>query len=127
MSEETKSAEQWGVVELFGHQKIAGKISEETIGGCSFVRVDVPALPERHVNHYGSPERQGPIAGYTKLFGQGAIYAITFVDEILATGTAAALRVMPIESYTLRDVVRAASPTALRKLLETPDDDQTQD
>lgn len=34
--------EQWAIVDLFGHTRIAGKVSEQVIGGCSFVRVDVP-------------------------------------------------------------------------------------
>ena len=42
-----KAFEQWAIVEIFGHQRIAGKVTEQTIGGCSFVRVDVPALPSR--------------------------------------------------------------------------------
>lgn len=36
--------EQFAVVELFGHQIIAGKVSEQVIGGQGFVRVDVPAI-----------------------------------------------------------------------------------
>lgn len=37
----------WCLVELFGHNRIVGKVSEATIGGCSFVRVDVPEIGER--------------------------------------------------------------------------------
>jgi hypothetical protein len=43
---DTPSTEQWAIVEIFGHQRIAGRLTEQTIGGCSFVRVDVPALPQ---------------------------------------------------------------------------------
>lgn len=32
----------YAIVELFGHQRIAGKISEQTIAGQNFIRVDVP-------------------------------------------------------------------------------------
>jgi len=38
--------ELWAVVELFGHQRIAGKISEHNLGG-TFVRVDVPSVGGR--------------------------------------------------------------------------------
>ena len=31
----------WAIVELMGHQRIAGKVSEETIGGAALLRVDV--------------------------------------------------------------------------------------
>lgn len=62
--------EQWAVVELFGHQVIAGMVSEQVIGGQGFVRVDVPAVN-------GSQ-------AFTKFYGAGAIYAISPCDE--ATG-----------------------------------------
>ncbi len=37
-----KEVEQFAIVELFGHQVIAGKVSEQVIGGQGFIRVDVP-------------------------------------------------------------------------------------
>jgi hypothetical protein len=86
--------DQWAIVELFGHQRIAGRVTEQTIGGCAFVRVDVPAC-----------EQIGSIAAtqaFTKLFGQGAIYAISFVDEPAARMVARELRVQPIDTYSLR-------------------------
>ena len=84
----TEKFEQWAVVELFGHQRIAGLVSEQVIGGCSFVRVDVP--------------ENGEAQGYTKLYGNGAIYAMTFVDE--ETGMAAAKQCSPkpIDEYSAR-------------------------
>jgi len=60
--------EQWAILELFGKQRIAGLVSEETIGGCSFVRVDVPKTTEEGW-------------AFTKLFGNGAIYAITITTK----------------------------------------------
>ncbi|CAG4887744.1 hypothetical protein [Paraburkholderia saeva] len=86
--------EQWAIVELFGHQRIAGRVTEQAIGGSSFVRVDVPAC-----------EPIGSIAAtqaFTKLYGQGAIYAISFVDEAAAQMVARELRVQPIDTYQLR-------------------------
>lgn len=66
--------ESWGIVELFGHQQIAGRISEATIGGCSFVRVDVPVADEAHMDEWR----------YTRYFGQGAIYALNPTSEAVA-------------------------------------------
>jgi hypothetical protein len=40
MSEERKQFSEWAIIELFGHQRIAGRVSEQTIGGCAFVRDD---------------------------------------------------------------------------------------
>jgi hypothetical protein len=57
----------WGIVELFGHNQIAGIVTEDSIGGCSFIRVDMPPEDGR--------------VGVTKWFGNGAIYAITPASE----------------------------------------------
>lgn len=70
MIEKATKFDEWAVVELFGHQRIAGKVSEAAIGGCSFVRVDVPSTEER--------------PAYTKYFGNGAIYAMTPCAEDVA-------------------------------------------
>lgn len=79
--------EAWAIVELFGHQRIAGKLSEQSIGGAHFVRVDVPDVNGR--------------AGFTKLYTQGAIYGITFVDETVARMAAAQMRIEPVKAYDL--------------------------
>lgn len=89
-----KQFEQWAIVELFGHQRIAGRVTEQTIGGCSFVRVDVPSCEAAG----NAPETQA----FTKLYGQGAIYAMTFVDEAAARMTARQLRAQPIDEWSLR-------------------------
>jgi hypothetical protein len=85
--EEKANVEQWAVVELFGHQKIAGLLTEATIGGCSFVRVDVP--------------ENGSSPGFTKLYGNGAIYAISFVTEEIARRAASYYEIKPVQSYEL--------------------------
>ncbi len=82
---------QWAVVELFGHQRIAGLLSEQVIGGCNFLRVDVPAA--------------GGQKTFTKLYGQGAIYAISFVEEAIARELAAQLRARPVEVYELSNLL----------------------
>lgn len=62
-----EKVEFWGIVELFGHSRIAGLVSETSIGGCSFIRIDVPANDK-------SP-------ALTKFYGNGAIYSMTVVSE----------------------------------------------
>jgi hypothetical protein len=124
---EKQAFEQWAVIEIFGHQRIAGKVTEQTIGGCAFVRVDVPALPEKTIDHYGSPRKVPPVSGFTKLYGNGAIYSMTFVDEAIAKQTASDLRVMPVDSYTLRDALKSANPEALQAMLTGPADDELDD
>lgn len=77
----TEKFETWGIVELFGHQTIAGRISEATIGGCSFVRVDVPSVE----GNFAEVDKEW---SYTRYFGQGAIYALNPTSEAVARSKA---------------------------------------
>lgn len=87
---------QWCVIELFGHQMIAGLVSDQAIGGDTFIRVDVPAIEGR--------------AEYTKLYGKGAIYAITPCTEETARRAAASLNQPPVSEYHFRQQQVTALP-----------------
>ncbi len=95
------------IVELFGHSRIAGRVSEQVIGGQGFVRVDVPACN-------GIPE-------FTRLFGPGAIYSITPVSEEIANQAAAAMQVRPVNVYL---GLAALRPSLLPGASEEDDDDE---
>lgn len=104
----------WGLVELMGRTRLAGKISEQTIGGCAFIRLDVPELE-------GVP-------GYTRLFTQSAIYGLTILTEPLAVQLAATLRAKPVQAYELPDppaprVVHGLAARALDGWNHDDDDD----
>jgi len=86
MSEQSENP-LWAVVEIFGHQTYVGQVQEHAIGGCTFVRVDVPAT--------------GDQPAYTKFFGNGAIYSITPVAEDLARELAKKFRPSPIATFLL--------------------------
>jgi len=88
-----QSFDQWAIVELFGHQRIAGRVSEQTVGGCAFVRVDVPECD-------GTP-------GYTKFYGNGAIYGMTITDEKTARAAVKHMAPIPLEAWTIENMVRA--------------------
>jgi hypothetical protein len=88
MGEVTETFKSWAVVELFGHQQIVGQVSEQTIAGQGFIRVDVPAT-----------ERQ---PAFTRLFGAGAIYAINPVTEEIARKFVNYYEQTPIAAYELR-------------------------
>lgn len=73
--------ESWGLLELFGHHRLAGKITEQAIGGCAFLRIDVPACGARQP--------------FTRYFTQGAIYGLTPMDEPAARLVAERLAAEP--------------------------------
>lgn len=86
-NEDKTGYEGWAIVELFGRQMIAGRLTTEVIGGGAFLRVDVPAVD-------GAP-------GFTKFYGPGAVYAITPTDEATATVATTKLRVRPVEAWVV--------------------------
>jgi hypothetical protein len=66
--------EAWAIIELMGRTVIAGRMTDQVIGGDSFLRVDIP-------RHDGST--------YTRLFGKSAIYCINICEESTARAYAA--------------------------------------
>lgn len=90
MSTPNQTFDQWCIVELFGHQRIAGRVTQQTIGGCNFVRVDVPAVAGK--------------SAFTKLFGNGAIYAMSPVAEDVAIAVATTLRIVPVSVYEIPEL-----------------------
>ncbi len=88
---ESNGFREWCIIELMGHSTIAGIVSEQAIGGESFIRVDVPEVEK--------------MPGYTKMFGKGAIYSITPTDE-------ATCRIYIVNAY---------QPPVSRYMLRAPD------
>lgn len=84
--------EQWCIVEIMGHNRYAGLVSEQVIGGASFVRIDIPECN-------GQP-------AFSKCFGAGSIYCITPVTEEVARMTAKGLRQTPLQVYDFPAEVR---------------------
>ncbi len=80
----------WCVVEIMGHKKFAGLVTEQSIGGTSFVRVDVP-----EVMTSGGTILQA----FTKMFGAGSIYCISPCTEETARAFASAIRSESFSQY----------------------------
>ncbi len=89
MAEETSETKfgEWCVVELFGHRRYAGWVTEHQIGGASFIRIDVPAAD-------GEPD-------VSQFYSPSAIYCLTPVTEAMARAVAAGSRPRPIYQYEL--------------------------
>ncbi|HEY8560459.1 MAG TPA: hypothetical protein VIL74_08785 [Pyrinomonadaceae bacterium] len=75
MGVEKQKLQEYAVVEMMGHRKIVGKITESDIGLSSLLRVDV-------LNREGGFDR-------TEYIGQGSIYCLTIVTEEAAKAAAA--------------------------------------
>ena len=79
--------EGWAIVELMGHRKRAGRVSEVEQFGAALLRIDIPAGEDT----------------VTEFYGGGAIYALRPCSEELARRVAANLGdVRPIAPSTLR-------------------------
>lgn len=96
---------QWAIVELMGHQQIAGRY-QEAAGGLH--RVDVPETD-------GGPDA----FRFTRLYSPAAIYSITFVDEQSARLAAKMLAPRPISVYGFEaEMKRLAAPAVASEPLE---------
>jgi hypothetical protein len=65
----TPPAPKWAIVELLGHLRLAGLLSEEEHFGSRMGRLDIPQPDGSFV---------------TRLFGGGSVYSISFVEESVA-------------------------------------------
>lgn len=90
--QENKAFDHWAIVEIFGHKTYAGRVTEQTIGGSSFVRIDVPQTSKTDA--------------FTKMFGQNAIYGITIVDEATAKLKAESVQQTPMTEWEINNLVR---------------------
>jgi hypothetical protein len=100
--------ESWAIVELMGHRRIAGKVSEQVIGGVTLLRIDVPECPE-------IPQRTEPhpydrdmtrvipavpaIPEFTQFYGASAIYCLTPTTEEIARKVTLQKRERPVALF----------------------------
>lgn len=82
----------WAIVELMGHVRHAGIITEEEKFGAKMGRVDVPD-GDNFVTHY---------------FGGSSVYRVTIVDEAAARAVAKANAPRPVQPYEMPKALAAA-------------------
>ena len=97
----------WAIVELMGHQRIAGRISQQAFGGANLIRIDVPevVLMEQHYTTGERQEVQVTIPAHTRSLGAASIYGINWCDEAAATIAAHSIKHQPIVPYGLKQVL----------------------
>lgn len=103
--------EQWAIVELMGHVRTAGRLTEEERFGSKLGRLDVP---------------QADGTFFTQFFGGQSVYRITHVSEAAARAVALSTHTAPVQSWELP---RALPATEARHPAgvgcDDPDDDDT--
>ena len=117
----------YAVISLFGHARIAGAVSEQTLGGASFIRVDVPAVAGRVAEPLGwtTIAAKPPIAAHTRTLGPAAVYSIDWCDEETALVAAAEIRHEPLRPYSLREAINSLPAADRHRLLTSHRADQT--
>lgn len=119
MTEQTQKIDIWAIVELFGHQKIAGHCTEQNIAGANMLRVDVPET------------KNNP--AFTRLLNHAAVYAINPVTEEVARFYAQNLNTKPIEAWDIREFqkkamqIGCADPVRISDLPQTSPNDPDSD
>jgi hypothetical protein len=84
---QTPTFDEWAVIELLGHRRVAGRVREVQIAGAGFLRIDIPPT-------------QGH-AAQTQYVSPGSVYALHPVTEQVATASAANCRPEPIARWEL--------------------------
>lgn len=88
MSEENHGFTGWMILELMGHRRLFGLVSEQEIAGASFLRVDV---------YRGQEEK----ACATQFYSASAVYCMTPTTEDLARQMAAQAVPQPVSRFEL--------------------------
>jgi hypothetical protein len=117
---DTPSFSGWAIVEVMGHRRLAGYVSEQPIAGAALVRVDVPATDGDAPDVYGGDPRGTP--GYTQMIGVQSIYALTPCDEATACKAARQLERTKLP-YQPRALAAGARDEDA-ELLDDPEDDE---
>lgn len=74
---------EWAILELMGHRKIAGKITEESIAGQAFVRIDIYSADDK--------------IELTQYYNPTSVYSLTPVEK--KTAVDFSIRHVPVPIY----------------------------
>lgn len=88
--ETTEKFECFAILELMGHRRLAGKVSEAEIGGGAFLRIDMPMKDGSNSTQFYSP---------------GSIYCITPTTEEIAREVALASQPEPVNKWEFKQLV----------------------
>lgn len=77
----------WAILEIMGHRRLGGFVSEQQIAGAAFLRIDVPG-PEGNITA-------------SQFYAPSSIYCITPTSEETARRTALANQPAPVQEWQL--------------------------
>lgn len=80
------------IIELFGHTKMAGVISEHVIGSTAFIRVEVPKTNNQEA--------------FTRMLNPSAIYALNPCTPEVMLAMANSLNYAPITAWDLPESIK---------------------
>lgn len=82
--------DEWAILELMGHRKLAGRVTDASIGGSSFIRIDVPGEKATVATQYYSPS---------------SVYCITPTSESVARRVSESNTVEPVTLWEIHKPV----------------------
>ncbi len=87
---EQNGFEEWAILELMGHRRLAGKVTDAVIGGGAFIRIDIPTKDGKLVTQFYSP---------------GSVYCISPCSEEIATQVAHNSQPAPVSRWELTPLI----------------------
>lgn len=90
---ETPTFAEWVILELLGHRRLAGYLTEQQIAGHGFLRLDIPGETDSEAcaEHFVA----------TQLFNPTSVYAIHPTSEAIARHAAKTYRQAPLQRWEL--------------------------
>lgn len=118
---ETTEIKTWAIVEIMGHQQIAGFVQTVPFGGTIMLRVEAPDLPEQteklertwngETGQYVTADRVYPAEpGFTQFIGMGSIYRLTPCTQETALRAAERRRTAGFKLLNITPVNQKALP-----------------
>ena len=90
MEQQNEAYRGWAILELMGHRKLGGAVSQVEQYGTAMVRIDVPAVDGHD--------------SFTQFYGGTAIYCVTPTTEAIAREIAESARLIPVDKFEMRQL-----------------------
>lgn len=95
--------EVWAIVELMGHVRLAGRLTEEEKFGAKMGRLDIPVASEPNCINCNGKNPPCPLCKggsfVSQLFGGNSVYRITIVTEAVARHVASSHAPAPVSPW----------------------------